>query len=63
MTDPIREAADCQSCVDLRQQLTDAHAEVAARDRTIAAMAAKAMSLVPGCKDVDDAWSKLERNT
>jgi hypothetical protein len=45
----------------VEQQLANAQADVATRDRTIAAMAKKAMRLVPGCKDVDDAWTKLEK--
>jgi len=43
------------------QQLTSAQADIATRDRTIAAMAAKAMSLVPGSKDVDEAWATLAK--
>jgi chromosome segregation ATPase len=39
--------------------LTGAQADIATRDRTIAAMTKKAMSLVPEARNVDEAWGKL----
>jgi hypothetical protein len=60
-TEQVRQQLEAQH-VTYMDNLTEIQMlkhDVATRDRTIAAMAAKAMSLVPGSKDVDEAWGKL----